>query len=111
MSAPSSQIEHYRKTYQLHLARLREELGDEDRAVEATVGGNFNVFGQIEFDLLLCLGLRPEHSVIDVGCGCGRLAFFLRDYLRGKYTGIDIVPELVAYSKRKVGRSDWDFVV
>ncbi|HEY5079605.1 MAG TPA: hypothetical protein VII43_07140 [Opitutaceae bacterium] len=70
MGNSSPQIEHYRKTYQLHLARLAEQLGDKDKAVEAAVGGDFEVFGQIEFDLLVSLGLRPEHAVIDVGCGC-----------------------------------------
>lgn len=106
-----SRLEHYRKTYQLHLARLREELGDEDKAIAATVGGEFEVFGRIECDLLTSLGLGKDQSVIDVGCGCGRLSYYLRDYSAAKYTGIDVIPELVAYARRRANRSDWDFLV
>lgn len=111
MSSTSARIDRYRNSYQLHLERLRRELGDEDKAIAATVGGNFDVFGQIESDLLRALGLLPDHSVIDVGCGCGRLAFFLREFTRAKYTGIDVIPELVAYARKMAGRSDWEFLV
>jgi SAM-dependent methyltransferase len=90
---------------------MRRELGDEDKAIAATVGGDFDVFGQIEYDLLRALGLREDYSVVDVGCGCGRLAFYLREFTRAKYTGIDVIPELVAYAKRMAGRADWDFLV
>jgi len=111
VSSSSDRIDRYRNSYQLHLDRLRRELGDEDKAIAAAVGGEINVFGQLEFDLLRSLGLREDHSVIDVGCGCGRLAFFLRESTRAKYTGIDVIPELVAYARKMAGRGDWDFLV
>jgi SAM-dependent methyltransferase len=40
-------------------------------------------------------GLQANHSVLDVGCGIGRMAVPLTRYLspRGSYEGIDIVPE------------------
>jgi SAM-dependent methyltransferase len=38
-------------------------------------------------------GLQPEHRVLDVGCGIGRMARPLTRYLvNGSYEGIDIVP-------------------
>ncbi len=111
MSSSATRIDRYRRSYQLHLERLRRELGDEDKAIAATVGGDFDVFGQIELDLLRALGLKEEHSVVDVGCGCGRLAYYLRGFTRAKYTGIDVIPELVAYARKMAGRADWDFLV
>jgi SAM-dependent methyltransferase len=42
-------------------------------------------------------GLTPSSHVLDVGCGFGRLAVGLADYLNadGSYDGFDIVPEAV----------------
>lgn len=36
-------------------------------------------------------GLKPEHSVLDVGCGIGRMAVPLTGFLKGEYHGFDIV--------------------
>ncbi len=40
-------------------------------------------------------GLRPEESVLDAGCGIGRMAAPLTRFLRpeGRYEGFDIVPD------------------
>lgn len=42
--------------------------------------------------LILVGGLRPEHNILDIGCGSGRLSLALMDYVSdaGSYTGIDI---------------------
>jgi SAM-dependent methyltransferase len=43
-----------------------------------------------------------ETSVLELGCGLGRLAFALRRVLRrGSYLGIDIVPEKIAFLRRE----------
>lgn len=73
------------------------------------VGGDFEAVGLLEYSLLLQNGLKREHTVIDVGCGSGRLAVKLRDYLRGLYVGIDIVPELLRYARSIANRPDWKF--
>ncbi|BAI74244.1 methyltransferase (plasmid) [Azospirillum sp. B510] len=36
-------------------------------------------------------GLRPDHRVLEIGCGVGRMALPLTQYLDGAYDGIDIV--------------------
>ena len=42
-------------------------------------------------------GLRPEHDVLDVGCGVGRMAVPLTAFLTGRYEGLDIVPKGVRW--------------
>jgi len=47
-------------------------------------------------------GLRPDGSVLDVGCGVGRMAAGLTSYLspRGRYEGFDIVPMGIRWCQR-----------
>ena len=42
--------------------------------------------------LRLLLDLQPNAQLLDIGCGCGLMALYLRDYLdsNGTYTGVDI---------------------
>jgi SAM-dependent methyltransferase len=82
-----------------------------DEAMQAAVGGEFEALGQLEKVLVIHLGLRPNDYLIDVGCGSGRLAKPLADYLAGPYLGIDVVPELVDCARTLVGRTDWRFEV
>lgn len=65
--------------------------------------------GYLEFQLLRMLGLKREHDLIDVGCGNGHLAVQLAAWLRGKYTGTDILPPLLESARRICGRLDWTF--
>ena len=73
------------------------------------VGGDFQAVGLLEYYLLRQAGLQPGHTLVDVGCGSGRLAFHLKDYLQGQYIGLDVVPELFQYAQRKCQRPDWKF--
>ncbi|MFC6582717.1 methyltransferase [Sulfitobacter aestuariivivens] len=46
--------------------------------------------GATQFNLLTGLGLREEHSVVDIGCGSLRSGRYLLQYLLpGRYTGIE----------------------
>jgi ubiquinone/menaquinone biosynthesis C-methylase UbiE len=49
--------------------------------------------------LVASCGLRPEHRVLDIGCGVGRVAVALTDYLdsRGGYEGFDVVADEIAW--------------
>lgn len=51
----------------------------------------------------LC-SLARDAKVLDVGCGMGRMALPLTQYLspKGQYTGFDIVPEGIAWCRRKI---------
>ena len=99
-----------RIAYREHVASLTAEH-DAKRAMELAVGGEFEAFGILQRECLIQYGLRPNDYVIDVGCGSGRLAKPLSEYLSGPYLGTDVVPELVNYARKLVARSDWRFVV
>lgn len=88
-----------------------QQTHEEESAMAQAVGGNFDAVGTLEYCLLKQEGLQPTHTLIDVGCGSGRLAMQLRDYLVGTYVGIDVVPTLLQFAERTCERSDWKFYV
>ncbi|WP_275042738.1 SAM-dependent methyltransferase [Azospirillum baldaniorum] len=38
-------------------------------------------------------GLKPKHRVLEIGCGIGRMAVPLTQYLDSSYDGVDIVED------------------
>lgn len=100
----------FRKAHRRLLRQLRNTYGN-DEAVRRAVGGEFEGYGLLLRDALIYHGLAPSDYLIDVGCGSGRLAKPLAEYLTGKYLGIDVVPGLVEYARRLVPRADWRFEV
>ncbi|MEO6245335.1 MAG: class I SAM-dependent methyltransferase [Opitutaceae bacterium] len=101
----------YLASYQATLAHLTA-LHGEEVAMDLIVGGQSNAIGILEFSTLRTLGLQAEHTVIDIGCGSGRLAVKLAPFLRGggaNYYGTDILPELTAYARKICRRDDWEF--
>lgn len=101
-------LPHFVKSYQKKTKRLIESQGTK-AAMSASVGGDFEAVGKLEFAILLQHGLEADHTVVDVGCGSGRLAFQLAPYLKGRYIGIDVVRELYAYAQKICQRPDWSF--
>ena len=95
-------------TYRRYVAQAKTGRG-RDEALRHAIGGEFEAFGIVELEMLRYYGLQPEHSLIDVGCGSGRLAKPLASYLRGPYLGTDVVPELVRYAQKLCGRPEWRF--
>ena len=55
--------------------------------------------------LQLLAGLKTGESLLDVGCGCGLMALFLRDYLdeSGSYAGIDIHRRSISWCEQNIG--------
>lgn len=61
--------------------------------------------GRHNFELMRRHGnLKRGHRVLDVGCGCGRVAVPLTEFLtKGSYDGFDIVPELIDWATNNIG--------
>jgi SAM-dependent methyltransferase len=55
-------------------------------------------------------GLRPDHKILDVGCGTGRIAKVLQGFLdNGKYDGFDVNEHFVDYCKSSIVDKKFDF--
>jgi len=104
------QVPDYVASYRAHLAQLIASQG-RDSAMESVVGGQYTQIGILESSALITLGLQRQHTLIDVGCGSGRLPFRLKDYLTGRFVGTDVLDEALDYAREKCGRPDWQFIV
>lgn len=69
------------------------------------VGGqDEDAVSEAMLNLLVNNGLRPEHKLLDLGCGTARLLIKAGEYLRdsGSYCGIDLVDDLVSLSNNRI---------
>lgn len=96
-------------TYEEHTRNLKAQGLDESRALELAIGGEFDAIGALEFDLVVQAGLTPDGSLIDIGCGSGRLAVQLRSWLGGSYLGTDVVQDLLDHAVAITARPEWRF--
>jgi SAM-dependent methyltransferase len=94
---------HYVRDYQAYVANLKANLSN-DAAMEAAVGGAFDIIGKVERAILDYAGLRDGMSLVDIGCGSGRLASNLSD-LRIDYLGTDVVQDLLDHARTRANRS------
>jgi ubiquinone/menaquinone biosynthesis C-methylase UbiE len=58
----------------------------------------------IKEQLIKLAGLQPNHRILDVGCGLGRVAVPLTGYLdgSGSYEGFDIVKSAIVWCNKKI---------
>ncbi len=72
----------------------------------ALVGGMWDEIGGLQFAYLKERGLRPEHRLLDVGCGALRGGLRFIDYLDpGNYYGIDLNASLIEAGRVEVERA------
>lgn len=67
--------------------------------------GDFNKIGKRYLALLThYAGLRPEHRVLEIGAGYGRMAVGLTEYITppGSYEGIEIISEAVDWCTKEI---------
>jgi SAM-dependent methyltransferase len=81
----------------------------DDARLRAAIGGSFAAIGAVEAAILRYYGLQPDASLIDVGCGPGRLAHGLTDYLRGPYLGTDVIGTFLRSARKAVKVSNFRF--
>lgn len=75
------------------------------RMVTFIGGGDFEKIGQEFMGHFVQLGgLRPDDTVLDVGCGAGRMALPLTRFLSGagRYEGFDIAREEIAWCRKHI---------
>jgi len=78
----------YEQLYEIH------SLASSDS--DAVGRGSFDTIGMLELALLQHEGLKPSHTLVDFGCGTGRLAVHALPALSGgHYVGIDISSEML----------------
>lgn len=77
---------------------LRRYVGDL-RSFEAS-GAEFMAY------LRLLCQIRPQESVLDIGCGCGMMALHLENYLdrNARYIGMDIHKRSIHWCRRNITR-------
>jgi SAM-dependent methyltransferase len=89
-----------------HVAYYRAVMAsDAARSAEGAVGSRSHdrwiALGQMQFDYLVGHGLRPEHRMLEIGCGNLRAGRLFIDYLRpGNYYGLDISPDILLAAQR-----------
>jgi SAM-dependent methyltransferase len=99
--------------------RLREALGRHrgstllpPRYLRDVGPGDFEEIGREFLGHMICLAsLQPSESVLEIGCGPGRLALPLSTYLsdKGRYAGVDVVAKAVAWCRRNISRRHPNF--
>ena len=105
---------YYRHRLLRRVVHLPEELRDSLRRPGelrpprwlAVIGdGDFVAIGQAFLGHFkeLCQ-LRPDEAVLEVGCGIGRMALPLTTFIagRGRYVGMDIVPDGIEWCRRHI---------
>jgi len=78
------------------LASLMKPRPEPGRDHRRYVGGAWDEIGRLQFDFLVSRGLRPHHTLLDVGCGSLRAGRLLIPYLHaGGYLGLDKEESLI----------------
>jgi SAM-dependent methyltransferase len=57
-------------------------------------------------------GLKPQHRVLEIGCGIGRMALPLTQFLEapaGRYTGFDVVPAGIEWCQQNIAAAYANF--
>lgn len=71
------------------------------------VGGLWEEIGALQFEFLRQHGLRPDHSLLDVGCGALRCGLPIIEYLEpGNYCGVDLNASLIEAGRYELAQKN-----
>lgn len=86
--------------------RLRVRVGPFSDAALFLQSGD-----QMVAEIIDLCAIRPATSVLEVGCGCGRLSRPLADYLTppGSYDGVDVSAEMIDWCQRHLRSPNFRF--
>jgi ubiquinone/menaquinone biosynthesis C-methylase UbiE len=75
-----------------------------DELVQYVGGGDYLEIGRSLFQQVVEAGLAPDQTILDVGCGAGRVATPLTTYLnnRGRYIGFDVHEASIAWCTENI---------
>lgn len=79
--------------------RLSTCGGDLQRAMFTGSSDEFSAAHADQMRQLHRAGIRPTDSILDVGCGYGRLMTLMPAEWMGEYVGIDVSPDLIALAR------------
>jgi|SRR3954471_3956050 len=88
------------------LRRIHPEYREQYR-LEKLVGpsNSWEELLQYQFNLLTGVGIKPEHSLLDIGCGALTTGLKLIPYLnRGCYVGVDLRPQPLIEAYRLIAK-------
>ncbi len=95
---PSDSAASNRASYEALYEAHARSAGD-----DGVGSGEYDIVGEIELDVLRAEGLEATSTLLDFGCGNGRLAVHAVPYLaNGTYLGIDIAPTFLAHAARRL---------
>lgn len=94
---------HFVRDYRALNAKFSATLPIDEAMSRVVGGGDYNLMGAKQAELLTSLGLSSGHCLIEIGCGSGRLSSQLSKQFGDtiSYLGIDVVPELLDYARSK----------
>lgn len=92
---------HFIEDYERLVARLVQTYPIDEAMSLAVGGGSYEIFGQMEAEIVQAAGLKDGMRLVDLGCGSGRLASALHRGMDVSYVGIDIVQALLDYARSK----------
>jgi ubiquinone/menaquinone biosynthesis C-methylase UbiE len=85
----------YEKLYEEHARNFDD--------ADVVGGGDFEGWGRKELALLVANGLPPDGTLVDLGCGIGRLAVHAVPYLAGgHYVGTDVSAQLLDRAQKRL---------
>lgn len=80
---------------------LRREIAS--LGARALIGGQWDRIGQLQSDFLNQQGMQPQHTLLDVGCGCLRAGVKIVPWLNaGNYYGIDVSAALLEEGRKEL---------